>query len=142
MSRTESARQVLVSRIATVAFGVAGTILAANVSRIGTLLEIANKLINAFTGPLFGIYLLAMFSQRATSTPVLVAGLIGTLTSYYVAYQTAIGFMWPSTFGLAATWLVGYVLSILSGARPDRAARELTWHRVMAAPSKVTAASP
>ena len=35
-------------------------------SRIGTLLEIANKLINAFSGPLFGIYLLAMFSRRAT----------------------------------------------------------------------------
>ena len=42
-------------------------VLAMNVSRIGSLLEIANKLINAFTGPLFGIYLLAMFSRRATS---------------------------------------------------------------------------
>ena len=68
------------------------------------LLEIANKLINAFTGPLFGIFLLAMFSRRATSdggarrraSPA-------RLTSYYVAYHTPIGFLWPSTFGLAAT---------------------------------------
>ena len=57
-------------------------------SRIGSLLEIANKLINAFTGPLFGIYLLAMFSRRATATPALVAGIAGSLTSYYVAYHT------------------------------------------------------
>ena len=56
---------MVVSRVATVAFGAAGTLLATNVSRIGSLLEIANKLINAFTGPLFGIYLLAMFSRRA-----------------------------------------------------------------------------
>src|SRR6266540_3044617 len=90
-TNVDPAAQLRVSRIATVAFGVAGTILAANVSRIGTLLEIANKLINAFTGPLLGIYLLAMFSRRVTSGPALVAGIVGTMTSYYVAYQTRIG---------------------------------------------------
>jgi ABC-type Co2+ transport system permease subunit len=89
--------------VATVGFGALGTLLAINVSRIGSLLEIANKLINAFTGPLFGIYLLAMFSRRATAVPVLIAGVLGSFTSYYVAYRTSIGFMWPSTFGLAAT---------------------------------------
>ena len=68
--------------MATFAFGAAGTMLATNVSRIGSLLEIANKLINAFTGPLFGIYLLAMFSRRATATPALVAGVAGIVTSY------------------------------------------------------------
>ena len=46
--------------------------------------------------PLFGIYLIAMFNRRATAMPALVAGIVGTVTSYYVAYQTSIGFMWPS----------------------------------------------
>ena len=99
-------RQVQISRIGTLVFGAAGTFLAMNVSRIGSLLEIANKLINAFAGPLFGIYLLAMFSRRTTATPALAAGIVGTVTSYVVAYHTSIGFMWPSTFGLAATLLV------------------------------------
>src|ERR1700746_1842213 len=45
------AHDVFVSRIATAGFGVLGTILAMNVSKIGSLLEIANKLINAFSGP-------------------------------------------------------------------------------------------
>ena len=40
-----------------------GTTLACNVSRIGSLLEINAKVVNAFTGPLFGIFLLAMFSR-------------------------------------------------------------------------------
>ena len=129
-SSAEQRHEVLVSRVATVAFGAAGTILATNVSRIGSLLEIANKLINAFTGPLFGIYLLAMFSRRATATPALVAGVAGTLTSYYVAYQTSIGFMWPSTFGLAATLTVGAAMTAISGARPTPAAVRLTWRQV------------
>ena len=60
--------QVRALRWATVLMGVMGTTLATNVEGIGNLLEIANKLINSFSGPLFGIFLLAMFSTRATST--------------------------------------------------------------------------
>jgi SSS family transporter len=128
---TSQRHQVTVSRVATVAFGVVGTLLATNVSRIGTLLEIANKLINAFSGPLFGIYLLAMFSRRTTAMPALVAGIIGTWTSYYVAYHTSIGFMWPSTFGLAATLAVGWTLAAVTPARPTADALGLTWRGVM-----------
>jgi Na+/proline symporter len=128
---SDDAAQVTVSRIATVLFGAAGTLLATNVSRIGTLLEIANKLVNAFAGPLFGIYLLAMFSRAATSGATLVGGLAGTLTSYYVAYHTTIGFMWPSTFGLAATVATGAALARAVRTRPSDEALRLTWFAVM-----------
>jgi solute:Na+ symporter, SSS family len=125
------ARQVLVSRVVTALFGIGGTLLATNVSRIGTLLEIANKLVNAFSGPLFGIYLLAMFSRRTTAWPALIGGVAGTLTSYVVAYHSSIGFMWPSTFGLAATLLVGLSLTLVTRSRPTRDALRLTWRDVM-----------
>jgi Na+/proline symporter len=128
-------RQVQISRIGTFVFGAAGTILATNVSRIGSLLEIANKLINAFAGPLFGIYLLAMFSRRTTGTPALAAGIIGTVTSYVVAYHTSIGFMWPSTFGLAATLIAGAVLTLGSSVSASPAAQKLTWWAVTTEPS-------
>src|SRR5215471_9413615 len=125
-------RDVFVSRVATVGFGVLGTILALNVSKIGSLLEIANKLINAFSGPLFGMYILAMFSRRATSAAALVAGVVGSLTSYYVAYWSRIGFMWPSTLGFAATLIVGWVWSLVVPGRPTEDAQRLTWWSVMA----------
>jgi SSS family solute:Na+ symporter len=130
-SASDARHQVLVSRVATVVLGAIGTVLAVNVSRIGSLLEIANKLINAFTGPLFGIYLLAMFSRRATAGPTLIAGIVGTLTSYAVAYHTAIGFMWPSSFGLAATLLTGSLLPLFSSNRPTAAELKLTWRAVV-----------
>jgi SSS family transporter len=129
--RDDDRRQVLISRIATVAFGLVGTALAMNVSRIGSLLEIANKLINAFSGPLFGIYLLAMFSRRATSGPTLVAGVTGTITSYLVAYRSSIGFMWPSTFGFVATLVVGHVLTMILRTRPSAEAARLVWRDVV-----------
>jgi SSS family transporter len=129
-------RQVMISRAATAAFGAAGTLLATNVSRIGTLLEIANKLINAFSGPLFGIYVLAMFSRRTTGGAALVGGIAGSVTSYYVAYHTGIGFMWPSTFGLVVAVGVGRVAAY-TASRPNAAALRLTWWGVMASPERL-----
>ncbi len=126
------------SRIATVLFGASGTALACNVSRIGTLLEIANKLVNAFSGPLFGIFLLAMFSYRASSRAVLVGGVVGAITSYYVAYYSVIGFLWPSTFGLVATLMTGYALSTVLPAPSVSRGRELTWWAVMRRSAEAT----
>ena len=123
--------QVLVSRILTAVFGAAGTILACNVSRVGSLLEINAKVVNAFTGPLFGMFLLAMFAARVGSTVALIAGGTGAVVAYLVAYQSSIGFMWPSTFGLVATLLVGVLLSLVAPLAPGDARRRLTWHEVM-----------
>jgi solute:Na+ symporter, SSS family len=122
--------QVRSLRLATVIMGVMGTALATNVEGIGSLLEIANKLINSFTGPLFGIFLLAMFSKRATSNGALAGGLAGAVAAYLVAYRSSIGFLWPSTFGLAATLLVGATCSPFSSPPPDEVER-YTWRGVM-----------
>ena len=89
---------------------------------------------NAFTGPLFGIFLLAMFSERARSGAVLAAGVAGAVTAYYVAYHSAIGFMWPSTFGLAATLAVGVPLAAAWPLGPDDPRRLLTRRAVMNRP--------
>ena len=134
VDRIDEPGQVRISRIATVVFGLTGTVLAMNVSRIGTLLEIANKLINAFSGPLFGIYLLAMFSRRATSGSVLAGGLVGSFVSYYVAYHTPIGFLWPSSFGLTACVATALTMSAVLAAFSGRVSthgQELTWYEVM-----------
>ena len=105
---------MLAARIATLIVGALGTTLACNVARIGSLLEINAKVVNAFTGPLFGIFLLAMFSARARSARRACSpASAGAFTAYYVAYHSSIGFMWPSTFGLAATLVVGLPLAVV-----------------------------
>ena len=42
--------------------------------------------------------------------------------------------MWPSTFGLAATLIVGAAMTAVSGARPTPEALRLTWRQVTQAP--------
>ena len=131
LSPAEQRTQIQVSRIAIAFVGLSGTLLAVNVSRIGTLLEIANKLINAFTGPLLGIYLLAMFSRRVTSAAALAGGVAGALASYATAYHSSWSFYWPSTVGLVATLAVGLGLAIPLRQRPSAAQLALTWSAVL-----------
>ena len=103
--------------IATVFFGALGTIAGAATCRgIGSLLEINNKVVNAFTGPLFGIFLLAMFS-RATpaATPCSPAAWPARSTAYYVAYHSGIGFhvavdVRPGGDARRSGWLLALVL--------------------------------
>jgi hypothetical protein len=125
--------QVFAGRAATAIVGALGTIMACNVAAIGSLLEINAKVVNAFTGPLFGIFVLAMFSARIRSGAVIAAGVAGAATAYYVAYHSSIGFLWPSTFGLAATLAVGAPLAWLLPLAGDDRRRQLTWAAVMKA---------
>jgi hypothetical protein len=70
-----------------------------------------------------------MFSQRATSNAALAAGSVGAVVAYLVAYRSPISFLWPSTFGFAATLIVGAAVTALARQRPQK---PLTWTAVLA----------
>ncbi len=122
--------QVRVSRIATLLLGLTGIALATSVGRMGELIEICNRLINSFTGPLFGIFLLGMFTRRARAGGVLAGGVVGTVVTLWVAHASPVSFLWPSTFGLVATLVVGYGACALLPAGEDTKSA-LTWRSVM-----------
>jgi SSS family transporter len=146
----EQRRQVRLSRFVTLAIGIIAVALSCNVSKLGTILEIANKVINSFTGAILGIFLLGMFTRRATSFSVFLGGILGTLMAIYVIFWSSpdltvslgitglfpsgepISFLWPSTFGLAVTLVVGYFSSLLtapSGAEIE-AGKRWNWFAV------------
>jgi len=106
---------VRVSRLFTLAVGLAAIVISSNVGRLGDLIEIAQKVIQLFTGALLGIYVLGMFTRRANSTGVLIGGLTGAGASAYVAFLSPLGFVWPAAAGLVATLAVGYGASCLAG---------------------------
>jgi len=139
---SESQRtQIRVSRFATLGIGVLGIILAANVGRIGPLIKIANVVIQLFTGPLLGLYLLGMFTKRARSEGALIGGIAGAGMSAYVAFGTKIGFIWPTVFGLATTLVVGYAVSLMAGP-PVKSQGGLTFKSVMSLPETPEAGQP
>jgi len=133
--------QVLISRMATVAFGIIAIILASNVARIGDLIEIANKVIQLFTGPLLGIYILGMFTQRARAGGVLIGGALGAVMSAYVAFWSPLGFLWPTVMGFGTTYALGYALSVIQGPVP-KSQISLTFKSVMSGPEAPVAEEP
>jgi SSS family transporter len=115
LSEQEQRRQVAISRVLTVLLGFIGTALSCYVAQFGTIFEIANKIINAFTGPLLGIFLLGMFTRRANGPGVFWGGLLGTVFTLYIVHlanHNLISFIWPSTFGLVMTLCAGYLFSL------------------------------
>lgn len=135
-------RQVRISRFLTLAIGAIGIAVACNVSRLGSLIEIANKLINSFTGPILGIFLLGMFTRRAGSTSVLAGGACGVVVTVFVAYQAqiysilglpageVISFLWPTAFGFLATVAVATALSFVCKPRNPEKAEKFMWRAV------------
>jgi SSS family transporter len=135
-------RQVRVSRLLTLVIGAVGIAVACNVSKLGSLIEIATKLINSFTGPILGIFLLGMFSRRTGSTSVLIGGACGVSVTVFVAYQAqiyqflglpageVISFLWPTVFGFLTTVGVAFALSLVFKPRCPEKAEHFTWRAV------------
>ncbi|HZS53963.1 MAG TPA: sodium/solute symporter [Bryobacteraceae bacterium] len=126
-------QSLVASRILILVFGGIGTIIATKLSSLGDLIEITNKAIQTFTGPLLGLYLLGMFTRRSHQIGVFVGGSAGTIIALLVAfYWTSMGFIWANVYGLLTALLVGYLFSVATpGLRRRNTDDEPTWRRVM-----------
>jgi SSS family transporter len=128
-------RDVSMSRKITVVFAIVGMLLAAQVRHFENIIIAGQSIIQSFTGPLLGIFLLGMFTTRARGGAVVAGGIIGVVTALYVAFGPhKIGFIWPTVFGLAATLIVGYFGSMFSSGPSSNAQGQLTWRNVMRRP--------
>jgi len=114
----EAQHDLRMARWLTLGIGVAVTIIACFVGRLGSIIVIAGKLINGFCGPMFAIFLLGMVTRRARSLGVCVGALVSLLVMWYLTFfaKTTLSFQWPSTVGLVIALAVGYGVSLLEGA--------------------------
>ncbi len=124
--------QMRLSRVAAVVAGFAGTLLACQLDRLGTLFEIGNKVIQTFTGPVLAIFWLGMFTRRATGFSAFFGGLVGTAVGVYVAFFSTLSFLWPSVLAFASAMAVGYLAGVFSPITAS--AREWNWFAITRRP--------
>jgi SSS family transporter len=124
-SATGDARFVRVGRVVTAAVGVASIVIGCFVGRLGDIFEIALKVVNSFAAPLLAMFLLAMFSKRATQRGVIVGVMAGCAFTALLIFARPlasvlqyasvlnVGFLWVVPFGFVFTLVCGYAASLL-----------------------------
>jgi sodium-coupled monocarboxylate transporter 8/12 len=104
------------ARVLSLAVGLFSTALASMVGRLGTIMEIAVRLIDGFAGPLLGIFIVGIFNRTVGAPPILVAGLLGVVVTAFVNFFSPISFMWYSPIGCVTTLLAAFALPPFLGS--------------------------
>jgi solute:Na+ symporter, SSS family len=111
------AHYLLVSKIATGAWGLMACIMAVFAVNLGSLIEVVNTYGSYFYGSILGVFILAFGVKRANGTGAFV-GLIGGMTAvWWVATHTNVVFLWLNVVGAVAVAVIGTVVSLFAPAK-------------------------
>jgi solute:Na+ symporter, SSS family len=105
------------------------------------LIDLILTFMGYFAGGLLGLFLLGMLTKRANGTGAFVGAIVGTLVVlmmtandfplprlYELFGMAPIPFIWSTAIGLAATLLVGYLISLLGPRIPHERLENTTVH--------------
>jgi SSS family solute:Na+ symporter len=110
---------LLVSKLATLFWGLVACVVATYSANQGSLIEVVNRYGSFIYGSLLGVFILAILTRRATALGAfwgLIAGMVAVLV---VAVTTPIAFLWHNLIGAAVVVAVGMAISY---AQPPPAA--------------------
>jgi SSS family solute:Na+ symporter len=113
-------RSVLVSRLATVFWGVFAIAFAQQASRLGSLVEAVNILGSLFYGTILGIFLTGFFVRRVSGTAVFAAAIVAEAAVLACYLFTPISFLWYNVLGCLAVILLARVLEPWVRAKTTR----------------------
>ena len=124
-------RLLLVSKVTTVAWGIAITGFAFFVGAISdTVIESINKVGSAFYGPILASFLVGVLSKRATAPGILVGLPAGVLFNLFLWFTApGVHWMWWNLFGFLVTAAVAMVISRMTTAAESRVIKDyvLDW---------------
>jgi SSS family transporter len=100
--------RVLLSRVATIVWGVVLFALAILARSGGKVLEMGLSIASVAYGSLLGVFLLGVLTRRATERGSMAGMLCGFLLNLYLWQCTRIPFTWYVPLGSIATFLIGY----------------------------------
>ncbi|HLJ29367.1 MAG TPA: sodium:solute symporter [Candidatus Angelobacter sp.] len=110
---TSDRRRLLLSRVATVVWGIIlfGLGLASRYG--GSVLERGLTLASLAYGGLLGVFLLGVLTRRAKQTGAIIGMLCGLALNIYIWGWTTVPYTWYVTMGSLTTFAVGYIASLL-----------------------------
>jgi SSS family solute:Na+ symporter len=127
------------ARTLTAAIGiivVATTVVLYHVSKGYDIITLCQRGFNCFLGPLGALFVLAMFSSRATARSVIPAVLVGEFVGVGTSYSKELfGFDYSTHLVIPGSWLAtivtAHLFAILLGTRADEQARRWMWKPIV-----------
>lgn len=118
VKRKRSDRElVIISKLATVAWGGLAILFAEYANRLGSLVEAVNILGSLFYGTILGIFLLAFYFKRVGGTAAFAGALAGETAVILCFTSTKISFLWYNVVGCLGTIACALLLSAAWGRR-------------------------
>jgi SSS family transporter len=104
------AHYLVVSRLATLFWGLFAFGVALYAGQLGSLIEAVNQVGSFFYGSLLGVFLLAFFVPRANGTGASVGLLAGMVSVFLVSITTEVSWLYYNVVGAAVVVLVGLLM--------------------------------
>jgi Na+/proline symporter len=117
-SRTHDLRA---SQLAMVVWGAIVLSIASAASLFANLIEAVNILGSLFYGTILGLFIVALFLRRITSTPVLIGAVVAELLVVALFLTSTLGYLWFNVIGAATVVVVSGLLQAVLPARPTAA---------------------
>ena len=102
---------LLVSRVATVFWGLYAVAFANFAQGFGALIEAVNQVGSLFYGSMLGVFVVAFFMKRAGGTAAFWGVLAGQATTFAVARFTPIAYLWYNLIGCVVVLVVAWAIT-------------------------------
>ncbi|GMV20789.1 MAG: hypothetical protein AMXMBFR57_07380 [Acidimicrobiia bacterium] len=109
----DDAHYVMVSRFATVFWGLFACVVATFAAGLGSLIEAVNQFGSYFYGSILGVFILALLIKRASGHAAFLALICGMASVWYVASYTKTAWLWQNVVGAVVVVVVGTLLSFV-----------------------------
>ncbi|MGH9409767.1 MAG: sodium:solute symporter [Vicinamibacterales bacterium] len=117
------AHYLMVSRLATAFWGIVACTVAHVAVRLGSLIEVVNRIGSIFYGSLLGVFVLALAFRRANGHGAFVGLLTGLCVVVAFAFAPAtrnVSYLWHNPIGVAVVVVVGMAVSLTTERTPNR----------------------
>jgi len=102
-----------IARWATVAWGIILFLIGLLARNWGSVLEAGLTIASVLYGSLLGVFLLGLLTKRVQENSAMIAMVAGLIVMVYIKQRTPIAFTWYVLIGTTATFLTGWILSLL-----------------------------
>ena len=115
---------LLVSRAATMFWGIFASVIAVWAAELGSLIEVVNKFGSYFYGSILGVFILAVAFPRASANGAFLGLIAGMASVGAVSAFTRTAFLWLNVVGAVAVVIVGLLVSAVDPGTRGRSVEQ------------------